>query len=506
MSVFRQRRFGLLLLAVFISVMLVWKPWGGFEPQARGLNFGVDVAGGSRVFLEMETSPVTPNMQNDAICALQARLDPYGTLGARFRTLGENRILFETTQFDDRTVELLTKQGRLEIFIENELVITDQDIESFEAAALAGRGYSGIPIEYTEEGEQKLQAAAEGKTINTAGVVYLDRPSDAILIFDEASDELSRLYDNDSEMFVITVVHPSGQTTVELQYTLFVSAVGTSLENLSPQALEYLENQAGVKLRVLLLCNMEDFTHIIENIPASYLVESVPKLSGESEDKWLKRVCGVISDLPLNWGLIGKSIITQLSLQDTRDLRAILANKSPAELSLISEAEIEARLGDEFVREALVVGAVALAGVFLLVYLRYRRWKICLAIAGITLCEFAITLGAASALGLALGLPELGGLLVVIGTGIDHQLIVTDEVLPGGPPQAGKVSVGWRASRALTIVYVAIFTIIAAMIPIAWLGFSAIRGFTIITISGTVLALLFTRPIYARLLDAVLAS
>jgi len=499
MSVFRQRRFGLLLLVVFISAMLVWRPWGGLEPQARGLNFGVDIAGGYRVVLWPENS-VTASAYADAISKLQARIDPYGLLGARFRTLGENYILCETTQLNGRTKELLTKQGRLELFIGTGLVLTDEDITSFGAPISGGPVYSSIPIKYTEEGGQKLKVVVEA-TGNSAGVVYLDRPSDAILIFGEGTlEEPPQLtYDNSTQMFVV-------YSRQGLQYTLLVPAIGTSLENLSPQALDYLINQAGTKQRVLLLGSMENFDNVREEIPASYQVENISRPKGESGDKWIKRACGLISDYQENEGVGSGRIIVEANLQDARDIRTILSSKLPAEISIISETEVEASLGGGFVREALIAGAVALAGVFLLIYLRYRRWKICLAIIGIMMCEFVITLGATSALSLTLGLPELGGLLLVIGTGIDHQLIVTDEMLQGGSPQTENVSVGWRASRALTIVYVAMSVIIAATIPIALLGFSAIRGFTIITISGTILALLFTRSLHAKIIDAISAS
>jgi preprotein translocase subunit SecD len=501
MSVFRQRRFGLLLLAVFVSVMLIWRPWGGLGLQARGLNFGVDIAGGSRAVLWLENS-VTASMHADTISKLQARIDPYGLLGTRFRTLGENCILCETTQLNDRTKELLTKQGRLELFIGTGLVLTDEDITSFGAPTSAGSVYSSIPIKYTEEGGQKLKVVAEASG-KSAGVVYLDRPSDAILIFDEEMlKETPQLtYDNSTRMFVY-------MTREELQYTLLVPAVGTSLEDLSPQALDYLENQAGAKQRVLLLGSMENFTHVIEKIPASYRVENISRLKGESEYKWVKRAYGIISDFQVSLGVGSDRIIVEANLQDTRDIRTILSSKTPTELRIVpnSETEVEASLGGGFVREALVAGAVALAGVFSLIYFRYRRWKICLAIIGITMCEFAITLGATSVLGLAIGLPEIGGLLLVIGTGIDHQLIVTDEMLQGGSHQAKSVSVGWRASRALIMIYAAMSVIIAATIPIALLGFSAIRGFTIITISGTILALLFTRSFYAKIIDAISAS
>ncbi len=499
MSLFRQRRFGLLLLVVFISAMLVWRPWGGLEPQARGLNLGVDIAGGYRAVLWLENS-VTASTHADTVSKLQARIDPYGLLGTRFRTLGENCILCETTQLNGRTKELLTKQGRLELFIGDGLILTDEDITSFGAPTSVSSVYSSIPVKYTEEGGERLKVVAE-TTGNSAGVVYLDRPSDVILIFNEEMlKEIPQLtYDNSTRMFVYT-------TGEGLQYTLLVQAVGTSVENLSQQALDYLENQAGAKQRVLLLGSMENFTHVIEKIPASYQVENISRLKGESEYKWIKRACGIISDFQVSLGVGLDRIIVEANLQDTRDIRTILSNKTPAELSIIDETEVEASLGGGFVREALIAGAVALAGVFLLIYFRYRRWKICLAIIGITVCEFAITLGVTSVLGLAIGLPEIGGLLLVIGTGIDHQLIVTDEMLQGGSPQAKSVSVGWRASRALTMVYATMSVIIAATIPIALLGFSAIRGFTIITISGTILALLFTRSFYAKIIDAISAS
>jgi preprotein translocase subunit SecD len=500
MSLFRQRRFGLLLLVVFISVMLVWRPWEGLEPQARGLNFGVDVAGGYRAVLELENS-ATASTQADVISKLQARIDPYGLLGASFRTLGENCILCETTQLNSRMEELLTKQGGLELFMADGLVLTDNDIKSFGAPTFISSAYSSIHINYTDGGWQTLEAMA-GTIGNCAGVVYLDRPSDAILIFDEDMlKEISQsTYDNSTRMFVCS--------EEGFQYDLLVPAVGTSLENLSPQALDYLENQVGVKQRVILLGGMENFAHVIEKIPENYLVENISRPNGESADEWIKRSCGLISDFPENVGVGDNRIIVGANLRDTRDIYAILSNKLPVELSILpnSETEVKATLSGGFVGAALIAVAVSLAGVSLLIYFRYRRWKICLAIIGITMCEFAITLGATSALGLAIGLPEIGGLLLVIGTGIDHQLIVTDEMLQGGSPQAKSVSVGWRASRALIIVYAAMSVIIAAMIPIALLGFSAIRGFTIIAITGTILALLFTRSFYAKIIDAISAS
>jgi preprotein translocase subunit SecF len=494
--------------------MLVWKPWSGLELQARGLNFGVDIAGGSRVILQLDMPQVnTENLSSttileNTISKLQERIDPYGLLGFRFRTLGENKLLCEMTQLNDRAEKLLSTQGRLEMFAENTLVITDKNIETFYAPALigqeAGLVYSSIPVKYTEGGGMIITAEFGAPTL--AAVVYLDRPSDAILVFEEGiQNGVSNLkYDNDARRFTCTTKDIF--TRGELQYPLMVDAVGTSMDNLSPEALSYLENQTGAKTRVIFLGTMEKFENVADEIPDSYKLENISRLEGESVDKWVKRTCGLISDFSGYWTAMQNRIVIQGNLQEARDIRAILSNKTPTKLSIISETEVKASLGTEFVNRTIAVAAITLAGALAIIYLRYRRWKVPLAIVGILACEFVITLAAASVLNLTIGLPEIGGILLVITTGISHLLIMTDVMLKGVAPQTGAVNVGWRASRALAIIYAAIFAIVVVMVPIGLLGFGMIRGFVLITISGTILAFLFTRPFYTKILDAISAS
>ncbi len=501
MSLFKERRVKFLALAVLVSVMIIWKPWAGLEPRARGLTFGVDTAGGIRGVLLLENYAAL-GAQDNTISKLQARIDPYSLFGTRFRALGDNYILFETTQLDDRTRELLTKQGRLELYIANELVLTDDDIASFYTPSSVATGYSSIPLAYTSAGAKTLETAGEGK-LGLPGVIYLDRPSDAIMIFENGIlSKLSKLtYDNAAQAFTCTA--EDAYTGGEVYYTLLVPAIESSAEDFS-QALENLANQAEAKPRVLLLGNTEDFTDIIENISENFEIESIPQLSGESEDKWIKRACGIISDFPVAGGPWSSRIVVEASLQDARNLYAILSNKSPTELSIVSESEIEARLGTRFGVEIIIAAVIALDVLFMFIYHRYGHLKICLAFVGFTLCELLITLGGASVLGLTLGLPELAGLLLVIGTGINHQLTTTDAVLPGGKLETA--GAGWRVSQTLPLIYASLFVTLAAVAPIAALGFGALRGFAAIAITGIILTLLFTRPTYGKVIDAILRS
>ena len=184
----------------------------------------------------------------------------------------------------------------------------------------------------------------------------------------------------------------------------------------------------------------------------------------------------------------------------------MLSQRLPVGISFESEEWIEPRLGAEFMDEAVRAIFVALVGVGVLIYLRYKHLKISASIMGTMLSELVVTLGIASALGWSIGLPEIGGLIVVVGTGVDHQIIITDEVLRGALPHAQRVSLKGRIGRAFSIIFTAAATTIAAMLLLATVGFGAMRGFALITIVGIIIAVLLTRPAYARVLRFMMAK
>jgi preprotein translocase subunit SecD len=110
----------------------------------------------------------------------------------------------------------------------------------------------------------------------------------------------------------------------------------------------------------------------------------------------------------------------------------------------------------------------------------------------------------ASAFSWTIGLPEIGGLIAIVGSGVNHQIIITDEVIRGALPHARKVGLKGRISRAFTIIFAAAATVIAAMVALAAVGFGVMRGFALITIAGVLLAVLLTRPVYARVLSFIM--
>jgi preprotein translocase subunit SecD len=114
--------------------------------------------------------------------------------------------------------------------------------------------------------------------------------------------------------------------------------------------------------------------------------------------------------------------------------------------------------------------------------------------------EVFLLLGFAAAVGLALDLSHIAGLIAVIGTGLDDLIIMADEILQRKQKvQTGRVFRS-RFRKAFWIIGMAAATTIIAMSPLAVLSLGDLQGFAIITIVGVLIGVGVTRPAYGDVL------
>jgi preprotein translocase subunit SecD len=582
----KEWRISVLILLLILSVALVWRPWQDPNPRdLRGIQFSIDISGGSRIYLALEASQVTLKLDNvdafnvidnilknnqlsiinivspyenanqqitveigrdvtkerienlidnlaqvvsvrsavssstidEVTHSLSLRVDPYGTLGTQFTSVGSNLVLFEVALPLDRAIALLGQQGRLEIFIGDNLVLFGDDITSVGSVQLDTQSNSySVPFDLSQSGANKWASASDGK-VDYPTAIYLDRPSDSsIFLFDQGL--LNKLqgmtYDENRQMFFIPA-DTLGKNIASGIY-LQVTSVEISGNSLSPATIDYLRAENGIKTNIILMGNMSDYSEnvisTIENLgyptPENFSIGT-----NESPINWVERICGLKSTPTITDAVAGKPLTsmvittggtTDAARARAEDLKVVLSQRLPVGISFESEESLDPRLGKQFLNQAVLALAVAIIGVGLLVYLRYRHLKISGAIMGTMLSELVITLGMASIFGWSIGLPEIGGLIAIVGSGVDHQIIITDEVLRGITPHAHKVGFSARIGRAFSIIFAAAATVIAAMVALAAIGFGVMRGFALITIAGVLLAVLLTRPVYARVLSYIM--
>lgn len=191
------------------------------------------------------------------------------------------------------------------------------------------------------------------------------------------------------------------------------------------------------------------------------------------------------------------------SLKSMKHLQTILVTGSlPVKLEIVKTDSISPTLGAEFVDNAIYVGLLAALAIVVIVSIRYRKIIVSLPMLITSLSEVILILGAASIINWNLDLASIAGIIIVIGTGIDQQIIITDELLRGGSNLF--YSLKDRIKNALFIIMASYLTTVVAMMWLWGMGAGLLKGFAITTIIGISIGVFITRPAYAAILEMFL--
>lgn len=176
----------------------------------------------------------------------------------------------------------------------------------------------------------------------------------------------------------------------------------------------------------------------------------------------------------------------------------------PVGVTIAGSGSVSPELGDQFKFWSVLAGIFALIAVGISVYIRYREPGIVLPMVMINASEVIILL-ASTVFFLQLDLATIAGLIAVLGTGIDQLVIITDEILHEGKVPSPNLYMK-RLKRALGIIIASAGTVLIAMLPLAVMDLSTLRGFAIITILGVLVGVLVTRPAYGRIIMSILSK
>ncbi len=180
------------------------------------------------------------------------------------------------------------------------------------------------------------------------------------------------------------------------------------------------------------------------------------------------------------------------------------AGALPVDVAISGSGGVTAERGVQTQLLVLLAGILALVAVGVVVFYRYREPSIVLPMVLVNASEIIILLGIARYIQ-QLDLATIAGLIAVLGTGIDQLVIITDEVLHEGRVPSPNLYLK-RLTRALTIIVASAATVVIAMLPLALMSLSTLRGFAIITILGVLIGVTITRPAYGRIIMQILAK
>jgi preprotein translocase subunit SecD len=188
------------------------------------------------------------------------------------------------------------------------------------------------------------------------------------------------------------------------------------------------------------------------------------------------------------------------AMSSMKQLQTVLiTGKLPFKLEIEKLDTISPLLGKRFIETILFAGAAAILAVGLIILIRYKNFKLSIAVLLTSLCEVLIILGVSALFNRNLDLPAIAGIIAAIGTGVDSQIIILDE------SQLSKnLSLKQRIRNALFIIVGTYVTTLFALLPLIWAGAGLLKGFAITTIIGISAGVLITRPAFSEIVKRIL--
>ncbi len=529
----------------------------------NGIKLGVDFNGGTLFQIHL-AEKATPDQMSSIKQTVQQRLDWTGLKDTKVNVWGDEFIIAQIAETDPETVEkleaLLQKQGKFEVTLGEHVLFTGADIIQIPKDPSKGYGF------YEQDGAVQWtvpfvlkESAAKGFshgvfhrcTITSYDPQYgkqydcdrtyffIDRPKDAVLVIPDY------LYNTDRELLLQgnRMENISDETDIKelllnagLPYVVVDENLGegqlAELEGLRDKyekalTIPQLATEDKAKIAALGFEVVEigadtsayadafeqgaetglQGQSVKQNLPWVWQVTGAKQVISLSEDvtnmePYVERVqdAKILSSLVIR----GYSDSVEDAQADLSDLTIILESGSlPIPVDNVSKETVSPSLGGEFLQNVLFIGIISLLVVSLVIFIRYRRMKLAAPILFTGLSEITLILGFASLIGWNLDLAAVAGILAVVGTGVDDQIIITDELIRGERHTGTVVE---RVKRAFFIIFAAAATTIGAMAPIILFGFGMgkLVGFAITTIAGVVIGITITRPAFSEMAKHVL--
>lgn len=191
------------------------------------------------------------------------------------------------------------------------------------------------------------------------------------------------------------------------------------------------------------------------------------------------------------------------SLENMRRLQTVLITGSlPVKMNIIKTDTISPLVGEKFAANALLLALFAAVAVGATLFIAYRKVTVAVPILITSLIEILIMMGVASLIGWNIDLAAVAGIIAAVGTGVNDQIIITDEALRGEARRA----FNWKdkIKNAFFVIFGAYITLVVAMLPLLFAGAGLLRGFALTTIIGISVGVFITRPAYAAVLEILM--
>ena len=477
---------------------------------AQGITYGLDISGGVEITVQLE-KPVDQSTMEEVRISLENRLNTLGVKDITLEPWGDQiikvRVANVTEEEANSIIDTINRQGVFYAEFNGVIFATGADIKRVDQVSYEPReGAWTVPFSISKEAAEKFARLALGK-VSYPVDIFLDPPVNSTLI---VSREIYALM-NSNEFQFVPDAKPLPQRLKE--------AFNIDVIPYANQSAEEIAKLAQGKEKVILIRVDGELESSLKNLGIK--VEKREPRAGEAADEFIRRVLGLYGPYRLQEGLTTGEPHTELAISIGGSKEDIVAMRQAQVVSVVLRSGslpvkvfvegvnyIPPTLGEQFRKQVVQAGIVALLVVGLVVYLHYRKARIAIPVILTSLSEVIAILGVAALIRWNLDLPSIAGIIAAIGTGVDQQIVITDELLGGRKKEkiTKRSGVLKRMGRAFFVIWASATTTIVAMSFLFKFFVGGLRGFAFTTILGVLIGILITRPAYAEIAKVLLSE
>lgn len=484
----RDWRIILLVVSLVVAFLLIFNVTDPYRTTENGdvvlntnIKQGLDLQGGARVLIEPNPGDnVSTEEIQQTIRTLRTRISAFGLQEMKIRPVtvgGKTHVQIELAGADTSDLtELINRTGRFEATIP----ITVEDGTTFTL------------------GDEEYTASVNQNAVGVNGETYTVNES---FVLSSGPRQVNMTVTNlTAEQAVLSPLAFTGAEVLGVDISTQASRFQCTGDGCSFQFQVAISENAARRVQDI----AKAFQKGVATQGGSYLVSPVngenAKLTLHLDDEQINalNIKSTFQDTLVQQPVIsGGADSREAALDEMQQLKSVLQSGAlPVPIAVVQETRVSATLGERFLQSAILAIIVAILAVAGVVFLRYRDPRIVVPLTMTGFSELVLLFGFAAWVGWTIDLPSIAGIIAAIGTGVDDQIIITDE--------RGKhtlQSFKKRFKRAFFIIFTSAASTIGAMLPLTRIGAGAITGFAVTTIAGVIIGVLITRPAYARVLQ-----
>ncbi len=508
-----------------IATLLVILLLLGFAAYYYGIHLGIEFSGGTEIPITLAHS-VDPNTMSSLLSTLQQRISTFGLKQVTIEGIGDSQVYLIIPSVNpgdiNNTIGVIEQQGLFQGVVAGREALNGSAIlggsgEIQPSYSVSGSNVTWIVNFYiTQAAAQSFSKVVFGQA-NQPLYMYLDRPTGAIVLLNNSLLGVAGAGQN-AELTAMESALALGNQTIPVK---LLNSNQSNWNSLSA----YFAQSRSRYYQVVLANNtspsiIQNLTRLNYTLIRESTTQMTPVFISQSSlnsstilDTW--PALGLLSAPVLNPsitnGEVGEAYAISGVAQPASTVAGEIANannQSQTIASVLSGGALPVSvivgtpfttpptLGKSFEYISILALLLAVLAVAITIAIRYKRLFLIWPIVFTTVAELFIIATIIGVIG-TIDLSAVAGMIAVIGTGVDAQIIITDEVLHGGSE-----SFKSKLNHAFYVVWADAILLVIAMLPLLFSSsLVSVIGFAESTILGGLLGALITRPAYGAIVS-----